>query len=461
MAELAPFRAATDRFGIVRRVRTVATLLLTGRGASGAAAQTMLVRVLILGLNVLTGILSARLLGSAGKGEQTAITLWPQLIPMCLMLGLPTSLVYGARRSPQQESHLFAAALILAASIGFVACALAWLAVPYWLGHFDHHIVLWSQVFMLTVPYAMISPLAQSIMEAHGKFAIENALIFAAALSTVCLLLGIGAVGDANPVTVATAYIAGGVPAGAIGIVYAARLARPIARNFVAAAHTLLHYGLRQYGGDVLAAFSGNIDQFLAAGFLPPRMVGIYVVSASLCRTLSLIQQSIVTVLFPKIVGQPLHLMSETVERAVRVNLAISLLPTLVIGFGGAELIQIVYGHDFVASGVVIWLILADTMLGGVSRLLGQIMMAVGRPGVVTVLNSAQFALCIPLALVLLPQYQTIGVSAAMLTGTTFRLILIIASYSLVLGLPRPRLILSHADLRFIYARLRASDARR
>jgi enterobacterial common antigen flippase len=164
MAELAPFGTEAERFGMVRRLRAFATLLLTGRGASGAAAQTMLVRVLILGLNILTGILSARLLGSIGKGEQTAITLWPQLIPTCLTLGLPTSLVYSARRSPQRESDLFAAALILAASIGFVAGALAWLAVPYWLGHFDHRIVLWSQVFMLIVPYAMISPLAQSIM---------------------------------------------------------------------------------------------------------------------------------------------------------------------------------------------------------------------------------------------------------------------------------------------------------
>jgi len=449
--------AASERLGMARRLQAVATLLLLGRGASGAAAQTMLVRMLILGMNILSGILSARLLGSVGKGEQAAIAMWPQLIPLCVTLGLPTSLVYGARRTPQHQGSLFAAALIVGGAIGLFAGVLGCLALPYWLGHLDYRVVLWGQVFMLVVPYGTISPLAQSIMEAHGRFATENALVFASALSTVCALIGIGALGLANPVTVAMAYTVAGVPAGIVGIVYAARLARPALRDVVVAARTLLHYGVRQYGSDVLAAFSANIDQFLVAGFLAPRMVGIYVVSASLCRMLNLIQQSIVTVLFPRIVGQPLPAISENVQRAVRVNLAISLLPVLVIGFGGARLIQFVYGQDFVASGIVIWLLLGDTVLGGVARLLGQTIMAVGRPGVVTLLSSAQFVLSIPMALILLPRYQMAGVAAAMLTGTTVRLIVMIASYSVVLGLPRPQLIFSYADLKFLCSRLRAS----
>ncbi|MGO8917303.1 MAG: lipopolysaccharide biosynthesis protein [Stellaceae bacterium] len=434
----------------------MATSLLVGRGAGAAAAQTMLVRVFILGINILSGILSARLLGSAGKGEQAAIAMWPQLIPMCLTLGLPTALVYSARRAPQREGSFFAAALILGVSVGLVAGVLGCLTMPYWLGHLGGHVVLWSQVFMLLVPYGMISPVAQSIMEAHGKFAVENGFVLASALSTVCLLVAIGAADVANPVTVAMAYTTGGLPAGIVGIAYAARLSPPGVRDLVGSVRTLLHYGVRQYGSDLFTALSGNIDQFLVAGFLAPRMVGVYVVLASLCRVLNLVQQSIVVVLFPKVVGQPLHSISENVERAARVNIAISLLPTLAIGLGGANLIKIVYGQDFVAGSTVIWLLLADTLLGGISRLLAQAIMAVGRPGVVTLLNAAQFSICIPLAVILLPRYQLAGVAAAMLAATTLRLMLTLASYSLVLGLPRPRLILSSSDLTFIYARVRA-----
>jgi enterobacterial common antigen flippase len=457
MTEFSQVGARREHRTAMRRLRSAAAVLLAGRGAGAAAAQTMLVRMLILGLNVLTGVLSARLLGSVGKGDQTAITIWPQLIPWCLTLGLPTSLIYGVRSDPQRQGTLFAAALALGASIGVVGGAVGYFAVPYWIGHFDPWVVLWSQVLMLLVPYGIISPLAQSIMEARGKFAVENGLIFASAASTVCLLVGLGLTDTANPVTVAIAYTAGGVPAGIVGIGYAARLVRPALRDLSTSARALLHYGLRQYGSDVLATLSGNIDQFLVAGFLPPRMVGVYVVSVSLCRTLTLIQQSIGVVLFPKIVGMPLHAMSESVQRAVRINFAISLLPMFTIGLGGTTLIQFVYGHDFFASTIVIWLLLGDTLLAGMSRLLWQTILAVGRPGLVTVLSSAQFAVCIPLALILLPRFQMAGVAAAMFIGTTFRLLVTVASYSLILGLKRPQLVLSYSDFRFIYARLRAA----
>jgi enterobacterial common antigen flippase len=457
MTEFVPISGVGERQSALRRLRSAAAILMAGRGTGAAAAQTMLVRVLILGMNVLTGILSARLLGSAGKGEQTAIALWPQLIPWCLTLGLPTSLVYSIRRTPQKKGNLFAAALLLSGSVGLIAGVIGCIAVPYWLGRFDSHVVLCSQVLMLIVPLGMVWALAQSVMEAHGKFAVENALVFASALLTVCWLVGLGIFGVANPVTVAIAYIAGGTPAGIVGIGYAARLARPAVRDFIASARTLLHYGLRQYGSDLLGALSGNIDQFLVVSFLPPRMVGIYVVSVNLCRMLSLIQQSIAVVLFPKIVGQPLHAMSENVQRAARINVAISLLPALVIGLGGVKLIQWVYGHDFVASDILIWLILSETLLGGMSRLLAQTMMAIGRPGLVTLVNSAQFAISIPLSLILLPKFEMTGVAAAMLIGTMSRLVLMIASYSLILGLGRPQLLLSYSDLRSIYARLRAA----
>jgi enterobacterial common antigen flippase len=456
MTDLGRSSAGSEGSGRVRRLQALAICLLAGRGAGPAAAQTMLARILLLGVNVASGVLSARLLGSAGKGEQTAIAMWPLLIPMCATLGLPTALVYSVRRTPHLDGSFFAAALMLSALVGVVAGILGFLWVPYWLGHLSGHVVLWSQAFMFLVPYGVTAPLALSIMEARGKFAAENAVVLASALSIVFLLIAFGVAGVANPVTVAMAYSLGGVPASLVAIVYAVRLVRPRVRGLVGAGRALLHYGIRQYGGDLFTVLSGNIDQFLAAGFLPPKMMGVYVVLASLCRLLNLVPQSIGVVLFPKIVGQPLRAISEDVGRAARVNLVMSLFPVLLIGLGGQRLIQIVYGYDFVTSGVVIWLLLGDALVGGISRLLAQTIMAIGRPGLVTLLNAAQFLVCVPLAVVLLPRYQITGVAAAMVISTTFRLLLTLASYPLILGLSRPRLVFWHSDLIFIRDRLRS-----
>ena len=66
--------------------------VLQGRGATAATLQTALARVLILAINMGTGIITARFLGPQGRGEQAAIILWPQLLAYLMTLGLPAAL---------------------------------------------------------------------------------------------------------------------------------------------------------------------------------------------------------------------------------------------------------------------------------------------------------------------------------------------------------------------------------
>src|SRR4051794_25842862 len=45
-----------------------------------ALLQSMSTQVLVIGINILTGILTARTLGPDGRGAFAAITTWPQLL---------------------------------------------------------------------------------------------------------------------------------------------------------------------------------------------------------------------------------------------------------------------------------------------------------------------------------------------------------------------------------------------
>lgn len=443
-----------SRAGPWRRVRSLAGMLLSGRGTSAAAAQTMIVRTVILGINVLTGIVSARLLGPAAKGEQAAIISWTQMIPFCVTFGIPASLLFHVKSNPREESRLFAAALLLTAASGAVAAVLAAIALPFWLRHFDQRVILCSQLLMLTVPCSVVFYAAQGVIDARAKFALENLLGLTTVLLTVLALVSLYLAGEVNAITVALAYGLAGTPVGAFGTWYAIRLARPQFQELRSSARTLLHFGLRYYLGDLFMVLAGFADQILIAGFLAPRVIGVYVVIASLCRMLNLVQQSITVVLFPRVVGQPLSAIVEDVQRAARINLAIALLPALLIGVGGGQLIRLVYGPGFVPSAAIVWLLLADTVLGGVGRVLSQAMTSVGRPGTVTILNSVQFAVSVTLCLALIQPYQIVGVAVAMLAGTTVRFALTMAFYPLVLRAPVPQLVPRRSDVMLVYQKL-------
>ena len=63
--------------------------------SAGAIAQSVVAKLLIVGLNAATGILSARSLAPAGRGALTALTLWPIFLGSALTFGIPSALTYS------------------------------------------------------------------------------------------------------------------------------------------------------------------------------------------------------------------------------------------------------------------------------------------------------------------------------------------------------------------------------
>ena len=79
--------------------------VLRGRSGSAATLQTILTRLLILAINVGTGIITARLLGPEGRGEQAAMALWPQLLGYAMTLGLPKRCFTNSNATLKRNLH--------------------------------------------------------------------------------------------------------------------------------------------------------------------------------------------------------------------------------------------------------------------------------------------------------------------------------------------------------------------
>lgn len=85
---------------------------------SSAAVKTMIFSMLILVVNMLTGVLTARFLGPTGRGEQTAMVNWSQFLAFCMSFGVPSALIYNAKRKPEETGKLYGLALLLATMFG-------------------------------------------------------------------------------------------------------------------------------------------------------------------------------------------------------------------------------------------------------------------------------------------------------------------------------------------------------
>ena len=81
-----------------------------GQGTVPAFLQTVASQLLVLVVNILTGVITARALGADGRGIFAAITFWPYFLGNLFSLGLPNALVVHFRS--------FAAMRRIAACIG-------------------------------------------------------------------------------------------------------------------------------------------------------------------------------------------------------------------------------------------------------------------------------------------------------------------------------------------------------
>ena len=135
----------TARISFSRRTRA----LLTARHAVAAIVQTVLARIVVAGLSVGTGIVTSRCLGVQGRGEQSAMILWPTLLSYLLCFGVPIALRYTARRNPGDKAKIYTVSLVAAIIASCLVVAVGYAFIPLWLHQYSKAIVSFSQLRQL------------------------------------------------------------------------------------------------------------------------------------------------------------------------------------------------------------------------------------------------------------------------------------------------------------------------
>ncbi|SER47687.1 Membrane protein involved in the export of O-antigen and teichoic acid [Faunimonas pinastri] len=436
--------------GFWRPFRGAGSLIVTvvaTRTPLASAIRTVVTRATVLSINLGTGILIARSLGPEGRGQLAAIGLGVGFFASLLSFGLPSSIVFNIKRHPEERPALLAAVFLMALALGLIAIPPGLALIPHWLGSYPPEIRWAARLFMFQAPMILLVPVCHAALEASGEFTLSNLAWFASpALSLV--FLGLLALLETNvtPLRVALAVVAGGVlPLGWMFVLLWRY--RPSLSGLRSAARHLAGYGSRAYAIDLVVALAGQVDQILVVGMLTSRGAGSYVVAVSVTRVLAVVQASVATVLFPFASGRSTEEAVAAVALATRWVLIFTAFGCAFLFAVGPALLVLVYGPDFTAAASLLRILLVEALLSSMVAILAQSFMALARPGWVAVSQLAGVALEVPLMLILIPRFGLAGAGTALLIASALRLILILASYPLVLRVPVPRLWLGSDDV--------------
>lgn len=434
-------------------------LLNASKGRNGASAvmQSLVIKLLVIGVNTSTGIITARMLKPDGRGELAALILWPVFLANAMTLGLPSSLVYNLRRAPERKSHLVAAALALGVLLGAGAILLGVILLPHWLAQYSRETIWLAQLMMWHAPLCTLVLIGRAAFESRGDFSNSNVTILLTPLLGLAGLVALALAGAMTPFRAALTYTLNGVP---VLIWMLIRLRRdfvfkwPSRESLTGSIRGLLPYGLRSYGIDLLNALSLQIDQALVIGFLSPEAMGTYVVALSLSRMLQLFQQAVVMVLFPKVAARPVEEVIALTGRAARISTVMALMAGAVVMLCGEWMLRLLYGAEFVTATNLLRLLTLEAIISSTALVLAQAFMALGKPGTVTVLQGIGLALSVPLMLILIPRYGLIGTGMALAISAAVRLGLMLLCFPWLLKERSPRLMFGREDWTFLRQQL-------
>ncbi|MDQ0890884.1 O-antigen/teichoic acid export membrane protein [Paenibacillus sp. V4I9] len=428
---------------------------LKRKDSLASSLKTVATSMLILLINMATGVVCARFLGPGGRGDQFVMILWPGFLAAMLTFGLPSALLYHMKKYPEKEGEFYVTALLQSLVLGLIALAIGMTFIPIWLDTYSSQVVRFAQWSMLLSPLALITLMNQSALQARGEFQLYDRLRSVPQMVTLLLLLILVLTNQMTAFASSLAYMLPVFPLTIWLMIRFLRIYGNQTMEFILSFRKLFHYGLSSYGIDVMGTLSMYMDQVIIVGLLSPSDLGLYVVSLSLARMIGILQSSLVTVLFPKAAGLAKEDAIQLTLRVFRISSFVTVIAALAVMLIAPYLLILLYGKQYEGGLAVFRLLLAEVVLAGGILVLAQAFMALGRPVMVSLLQVIGQGLTIPLLFVLVPKFGLIGAGYAMLISSVIRLIFILSNYPITLKVPLPQPFLTRADVHWLKEKLR------
>jgi O-antigen/teichoic acid export membrane protein len=426
-----------------------------GQRPSWSVFQTVIGGGIIVLLNASTGILTARALLPAGRGNLAAIMLWPFFLAYITSLGMPRALIYFLRSRKDERARLIPTGLIATLLLGCIAAVGGMFFLPLWLHNYSHEVIRAAQFCLMTTPIFGLIESARAVLEASGSFLASNVVRVSQPAATLAMLLCLLALHHLTPVSAGVVYTFATVPSLLIVLWQVRHLVGDRWRLDIASFRLLLSYGVRSYGVDILGALALQLDQVLVIRMLAPAAMGIYGVTLSLSRIVCLFQVSVASVLFPQASGRTADEILTMTEYSTRVSTLITGACALAAASVGPFLLRVLYGREYSGASLTLDILLVEITLSGAVYVLSQAYMAVGRPGLVTIMQAIGLSLSIPMMLLLIPRWGINGAAAALITSTVARFLFVYVGFSFILKIPRPDLLPRLSDVQTILLRLK------
>jgi O-antigen/teichoic acid export membrane protein len=384
-------------------------------GFRGQVAMTLVARGVVVGVGLISSVVTARWLGPDGRGLLATLSV---ITGMSLQFGNPglhTGNVYVVARRPERTAGVLGNTLVVSFGAGLlaalVACSMARLEPGWFPGIPFPLIALTSAV----LPFQFMTLLYQNTLLgmqatlAFNLFEVGNKIVTFAALFAWLVFLGGGAPGAA------VLFGAMAVLFGTASLLYCARLV-PFSISFDRTLFSeMIRYGGRVYLACLLAFLVIRSDMLLVNYFLGTGEAGVYSIAVQIADAILLLPVTIGMILLPRIAGTAEEEKDQVTARVLRHTAILLGGLCLAAGIAVGPVVRLLYGPAFAGAIPATLLLLPGILALGLNGVLMNHFGGRGMPPVTAWAPLLGLVLNVTLNLAMIPRY---GIAGAALTSS-------------------------------------------
>jgi O-antigen/teichoic acid export membrane protein len=339
---------------------------------------------LTLVANLVSGIVTARVLGPAGRGETVAIAMLAQNVGFVFAFGCGQAVSYRYAREPGTGRDLITSWSVMLLPLSLVAIAVGELAVPVLFAAQGSDVVDLGRIYLVTVVLVLYAELTYGLLNGQGDYLFANIVRFAqpglAAIVQVVLWQL-----DALTVVSSLATAAGcTLLVQAVAMARAARNAHGFGLLDLPLAIQTLWYGFRGHGVVLASAANQRLDLLIMPAFLAPGAIGLYSIAANLSLIVNALTTNFSAIVLPAAARDAVGA-HRTILRALQGTLAIAAVMAIFLELLARPALTFIYGDEFGEATTALRILLPGTVLLAGSSILIAGLYAVNRPTIATV----------------------------------------------------------------------------
>lgn len=385
------------------------------RQSAASLAGSILAAVLGQGALVVSGVLSARILGVQDRGYLALLVLFPAVLAQIGSLGLPLAATFELSRNRTRAAEIVRT--LAAPAFGQAGCLVVLhagiLAAVFW--NDPHAVRVGALLSLGAVPAILAQSYGLALLQGRQRFAAFNTLRTLPAATFSLAVLVIFVAGGGNLQSVALGWIASSVAVGALTLLIALRaLPFRTARRQPSSLSAMLRFGLKGLLGWTSPIETFRLDQAIVGLFLSPAALGLYVVGLAFANLPRFLAQSIGYIAYPRVASRKGRAARAEMWQFFLLTVAASSLVVVGLELGVSRLVPWIFGSSFSGAVPLARILLVGALFLSARRVLTDGAQGLGRPGLGTIAEISSWVFLVPALAIFTPLLGARGVALAL-----------------------------------------------